>query len=676
MILPVKGLRYWPKGSGERIDPLMTDTGHSALRILALLALTFSSSVHGIRAQETGENCLVCHSNIAVFDGLENPENFVVSPQAFEGSVHEAFGLSCSSCHEEGDYPHAPEAGLSCSPCHADLESRYSESLHGHALDRGNPRAPNCSTCHGKHQILSSFDPRAATHRNRLPETCEACHGQEGLLTDQLVKLPQSYQQYANSVHGRGMAEDGVVAASCTDCHTIHDLRGATDPTSSINPLNVASTCGRCHQEVKQEYDQSIHGRALQAGVTDSPTCIDCHGAHLILSSSDPESPTCGARLARETCGKCHDDPVIISKYGLMEGVVASYLESYHGWASRTGCEVVASCSDCHGAHMVLPTEDPASTISPNNLVGTCATCHEGATQAFATSYNHRTASISGNPVNRVIRTIYLWAIGLIVGGLVLHNLVIMNFFMIKRRREQTSAGETVARFSPSQLAQHLSLTVSFIVLLVTGFALRYPEAWWVVWLARSGMSEGLRGDIHRVSAVVLILTSMYHGYYLLATRPGRKEMRALVLTRRDWTDMVENLRYHTFRSQSRVEFGRYNYTQKGEYWALVWGTMLMVVTGLVLWFPTVAVRFLPGVVIPASQTIHFYEACLAGLVILVWHFFFVVFHPEEYPMNWTWITGRMSKKAAQDHHGEWYRKEASELEDAAEVPAQPHEDQ
>jgi formate dehydrogenase gamma subunit len=502
----------------------------------------------------------------------------------------------------------------------------------------------------------------ADTHRNQLPNLCGGCHGQEGLLTDQLVRLPQSYQQYANSVHGLGIEEGVPPAAACTDCHRIHDLRGATDPASAINPLNVASTCGRCHGAVREEYDRSIHGRALQAGVTDSPTCTDCHGAHLILSSSNPDAPTCGARLARDTCGKCHDDPVIISKYGLQDGVVGSYLESYHGWASRSGCQVVASCSDCHTAHRVLPAEDSASSISPGQVVETCGRCHEGATEAFANSYNHRTASMSGNPVNRVIRAIYLWAILLIVGGMVIHNLVIMNFFMIRRRREEGAPGETVTRFSRNQLVQHLLLTVSFLLLVVTGFALRYPEAWWVEWLTRAGMTEGLRGDLHRAGAVMLLFTSLYHGYYLLATRGGRRELRALLPTRKDWNDLWSNLRYHTFRSTKKVEFGRYDYTQKAEYWALVWGTILMALTGLVLWFPTVAARLLPPVVIPASQTIHFYEAVLAVLVILVWHFFFVVFHPEEYPMSWTWITGRMSRKAAKEHHGEWYRKEFSKV--------------
>jgi cytochrome b subunit of formate dehydrogenase len=92
-----------------------------------------------------------------------------------------------------------------------------------------------------------------------------------------------------------------------------------------------------------------------------------------------------------------------------------------------------------------------------------------------------------------------------------------------------------------------------------------------------------------------------------------------------------------------------------------------MILTGLILWFPVEAARFLPGALIPAAQTIHYYEAWLATLAILVWHFFFVIFHPEEYPMSWTWLTGRISKKAVQEHHTKWYEEETGEtVEDEA----------
>jgi formate dehydrogenase gamma subunit len=481
-----------------------------------------------------------------------------------------------------------------------------------------------------------------------------------------VVRLPQSFQQYAMSVHGAGAARGVAVAASCADCHSVHDLKGAMDPDSRINPLNVASTCGQCHPDIQLRYERSIHSRALQVGVTDSPTCTDCHGEHLILSPGDPEAGTCGARQATETCGECHNDPLIISKYGLQAGVVGSYLDSYHGWAAQRSCDLTATCVDCHSAHSVLPEEDPASTIHAHNLVATCGQCHEGADTAFAASYNHRTASMADNPVNRIIRGVYLWLIVLVIGGMVLHNLVIMNYFMIRRRREHAANGGTVTRFTRNEVFQHLTLTVAFVVLAITGFALRFPEAFWVEWLTGMGMTEVLRRNVHRAAGVLLFLTSFYHAYYVLVTVRGREELKAMLPATGDLKDLRDNLRYHTFRSDKKVKFGRYDYSQKGEYWALVWGTVIMAATGLVLWFPTVIARFLPAVLIPASQTIHYYEAWLATLAVLVWHFFFVIFHPEEYPMSWTWLTGKMTKESAKEHHARWYDEEIRSQDAAA----------
>jgi formate dehydrogenase gamma subunit len=636
------------------------------------MGLVFLSFPHPGAAQGADDPCLMCHSMAAMFEATGDPERYVVTQESLAGSVHGPLGMSCSSCHQNMEFPHPENAKATCSPCHAGIEAEFAESLHGYALARGNERAPDCSTCHGTHDILPSSDPRAATHKVRLPNTCAQCHGEVGLLTDQYVRLPQSFQQYALSVHGEGTSRGIAAAASCSDCHSVHAVKGAADPESRINPRNVATTCGQCHPDHQLQYDQSIHGRALQAGVTDSPTCTDCHGEHLILSPSDPDAKVSGARQAIETCGECHNDPLIIAKYGLQGGVVGTYLDSYHGWATRGGDGQSATCIDCHSAHLVLPAEDPASTVSAQNVVSTCAQCHEGATAAFAASYDHQSTSITENPVNRFIRKVYIWLIVLVIGGMVLHNMLIMNYYMIKRRKEQSGNGATVVRFTINEVFQHLALTVSFITLVITGFALRFPEAFWVQWLSFLGMSEDVRGNIHRVAGVALILTSAYHAWYVLANKRGRTELKALFPSWRDVVDAVDNLLYYTFRSKRKVKFGRYDYSQKAEYWALVWGTIVMAITGLVLWFPTFTARHLPALVIPASQTVHYYEAWLATLAVIVWHFFFVMFHPEEYPMSWTWLTGKMSTKFVKEHHTQWYEDEIEPLGDEKEEQVNP----
>ncbi len=243
-----------------------------------------------------------------------------------------------------------------------------------------------------------------------------------------------------------------------------------------------------------------------------------------------------------------------------------------------------------------------------------------------------------------------------VIGGMVLHNIVILNYHMIKAREHQTE-GKKVTRFDRHQIIQHLALSITFIMLAVTGFALKFPDAWWVKMLSAIGFSEGIRSVTHRVMAIGLIGCSVYHIVYLFMTRRGREEWSALLPAKTDVSDLTENMSYHLNQRKDAPKFDRYDYSQKAEYWALIWGTILMIATGFVLWFPAQLSPLLPSWAIPVSQTIHLYEAWLASLAIIVWHFFFVIFHPEEYPMSWTWLTGKISLDLVKHRHGRWYDK-------------------
>jgi cytochrome b subunit of formate dehydrogenase len=171
-------------------------------------------------------------------------------------------------------------------------------------------------------------------------------------------------------------------------------------------------------------------------------------------------------------------------------------------------------------------------------------------------------------------------------------------------------------------------------------------------------MTEPVRATLHRVFAVMMVITALSHMWDIFLTERGREEFKAMMPRLVDLKDFLANIRFHTWRSQREVKFGRYDYSQKAEYWALIWGTILMIITGFILWFPGEVVKLLPSWTVTASQTIHYYEAWLATLAIIVWHFFFVIFHPEEYPMSWTWLTGKMSERAVKKHHARWYEEE------------------
>jgi formate dehydrogenase gamma subunit len=220
-------------------------------------------------------------------------------------------------------------------------------------------------------------------------------------------------------------------------------------------------------------------------------------------------------------------------------------------------------------------------------------------------------------------------------------------------------------RFDRIQIAQHMTLAVTFILLVLTGFALRYPEALWVKWTGIAFLSEPLRSWSHRILGVALILFSVVHVFYVALSRRGREEFKAMLPTFQDILDFRDNMGFHVWATKRKPRFGRYDYTQKAEYWALVWGTGLMAITGLVLWFPVVATSWAPAWIVSISETIHFYEAWLAMLAIVVWHFFFVMFHPEVYPMSWIWLTGKMPEHELQAVHGRWYDEEVADMLDA-----------
>jgi formate dehydrogenase gamma subunit len=632
---------------------------------------------HPVAGGPGGPGCVQCHGTHAVASESKRPEELQSSclqchpriQEEFRQSVHADFNEGranshCFDCHGE-HRSRAPSdttlrvlnespAEATCGACHAESVARYNQSLHAFALAAGSPRAPRCESCHGAHNIRRLSDPLSPVNRSRQVKTCAQCHSQLGITLDPDIRLPRSFENYQESTHGRLLARGNKDVPVCTDCHGGHAIRSSSDPQSTIAQRNIDVTCGRCHPKEQELYRQSIHYRAVRFGIADSPTCTGCHGEHLLLSPKDPLSRVSHARQAQETCGRCHENPIIIRKYGLAPGVVATYEDSYHGLATRAHSKNTPTCSDCHTAHAVRTHRDSLSTIYPANVAATCQKCHPRADAAFAQSYTHQALQPAKGGVNYWITRVYWVLIAVIIGGMVLHNLVILNFHMLAAKRRQT-AGRKIVRFDTHQLIQHMALTISFILLAVTGFALKYPDAWWVKFLSGIGLEEPLRRILHRIMAVILIACGIYHVVYLFLTRRGREEWAAMILAKSDLTDLADTMKYHTNLSPQKPSYGRYDYSQKAEYWALIWGTMAMIVTGLILWFPAQLSPLLPRWAVTAAQTIHLYEAWLATLAVVVWHFFFVIFHPEEYPMSWTWLTGKISLEHVRHRHGRWY---------------------
>ena len=629
--------------------------------ILTLLACCFgaaSSSAAQAQPKPKDAACLACHADptlTAEPDASGHRVSLFVDPVKMAGSIHSSF--ACVDCHKDvRSSPHEKTpARITCAQCHAQAQSAYAHSLHATARKPDGSAPAVCTDCHGDaHAILPPGDPKSLVYRANIPATCGACHGQNFLM-ESTGNSSQPFVSYQQSVHGRAIENGSQQAAVCTDCHGAHSVLPANDAASLINKFNVPATCGKCHAGVTAVYTQSIHGQAIARGNTLAPVCTDCHGIHSIKAPSDPNSPVAERNLSTDTCARCHQGVRLTQEFGVVGNRVSTYLDSYHGLASQEGSVLVANCSSCHGVHNILPSSDPRSTINPANLEQTCGQCHKGATRRFALAKVHvdidgGRASDAGTRAVRYIRWFYIPLILLVIGGMFLHNAVIWRAKLLARRRAQI---DTVQRMTPNQRAQHLVLLTSFFVLVVTGFALRFPDSplFRNQFASLLGLSEHWRSIIHRIAGVALIADGVYHLFYIAFTRDGRRLFRDLLPTWRDLADPFAVMLHYTGFRKQKPKFGRFSYAEKAEYWALVWGTVLMAVTGIMLWAKVPVGNLLARWWIDAATAVHFYEAILATLAILVWHLYQVIFDPDVYPMNWAWRDGTMPRRQYAEEH-------------------------
>jgi cytochrome b subunit of formate dehydrogenase len=647
------------RGGSLRVDPAaLAASPHAALACAACHTGT-GDIPHAERLPKV--RCVSCHADAA--------RAVTASVHGGAGGARAAAGAgaSCVGCH--GTHAMKPAARMgaeACATCHAATVKAVEGSAHAAAIAGAAPEGSTCRGCHGPaHGLLSHRDAAAPVSRGKLAETCAHCHADRELMTQRKITIPAAYTLYKESVHGRS-TDSG--AATCSDCHESHDLRGANDPASSIFKPNIPATCGRCHAQEARDYDESVHGTALARGVTRSPVCTDCHGEHRIRGPREAGSPVSSAGVTA-TCSHCHEAAGIRETYGLPAGRLSSYQDSYHGLAARGGSPAVANCASCHEYHRILPSSDARSAVAPGNLPTTCGKCHPGAGERFASGAVHEAMESPSRPLLRWVRLAYLALIALTIGGMAFHNGLDFVAKLRRRLREHLggmarhaeAAQRWVVRMTLAERIQHVALAVSFFTLVYTGFALKFPEGWPFAWLARLEGGHAWRSNIHRVAAVVMVVTSLVHLVYLFGRR-GRAMLGAMLPRWQDARDALANMLHLAGVRPTPPKFEHFGYIEKAEYWALVWGTVIMTVTGFALWFENQALRWFDKWVLDLATIVHYYEAWLAFLAIMVWHVYQTVLNPDVYPMNWTWITGRISDEQLRHEHGaEWERLRAEE---------------
>ena len=510
----------------------------------------------------------------------------------------------CTSCHEQGQ--------------------KLAKSAHAEL---------SCDTCHEKHETVP--------HPANIPKpVCSNCHADQA-------------GDYDKGVHGQARKGGNDAAPDCSLCHGgAHELLA---PKSQAFRMAVPDTCGMCHTEVVGQFRSSVHGQALARGVTQAPLCTDCHGEHKILKHTNAASSVNVSNI-RDTCGSCHGDVRLTRKFGMPSDRLVSFDSSFHGLAAKSGSQTVANCASCHGVHNILPSSDPKSTVNAKNLPTTCGKCHAGAGTRFAITQVHVAEGATEPEALKWVRQFYLLIIPVTIGLMMLHQggdwirkLVRLRFQKQRAAPLARSAihGDHELRMLPFERIQHALLALSFLTLVWTGFALKYPDQWWARPLLMLEGRHSMRSLIHRVAAVVFMGVSVTHLLSLIVNRKLRDHWKEMLPNINDPREALAGFAYNLGLGDQPPVRSPHSYIEKAEYWAVVWGAIVMIASGSLLWANNIAMKLLPKAWLDISTSVHFYEALLATLAIVVWHFYSIIFDPDVYPLNTAFLTGKAVKNPA-----------------------------
>jgi cytochrome b subunit of formate dehydrogenase len=606
--------------------------------------------------------CDSCHEDRAFLAGkADTPEHeaaLFVPDSILIGTRHEGEPRSCGSCHEaEGrDWAasiHAPNGtnkqdaptcvtchtahrvygaddsrsptypfnvATLCGECHGDPNiigeyfqdpeeaqarvavEQYYETVHGWGLvSAGLVTSATCNDCHESHKVLPASSPESSVHRANVVNTCGNCH----------VGIVEAYEE--GSAHGAAYraelrGEEGEHAPACVDCHTSHSIVEVDEPRWFVG---VVEECGKCHEDVYDTYFDTYHGQVTRLGAGLTAKCSDCHTAHNMRPTDDPQSSVYPMNLVK-TCSKCHP--------GANQNFVRYYA---HGdnqdrerypvlfWSFWLMTTLLVSVWSFFTIHSILWFIRLKIEI-------------------------RRRRKAQGGRARRRMR--------LRLGN---RSWPLPWPAEKKLSAADRGSGPYVWRFSGLERILHLMVIVSFFGLVITGIPLLYSHTAWArlfIWVMGGFQAAGL---IHRICAV---LTFAYFFIHVgdLTVRMYRSENRkgffwgpdSMIVQPKDLRDATQMFKWF-FGRAPQPRFDRFNYMDKLDYWGEFWGIMIIGGSGLILWFPTFFSYFLPGWVFNVATIVHGIEALLAAGIIFSIHFFNVNLRPEKFPVDIVMFTGR-----------------------------------
>ncbi len=241
-----------------------------------------------------------------------------------------------------------------------------------------------------------------------------------------------------------------------------------------------------------------------------------------------------------------------------------------------------------------------------------------------------------------------------------------------KRREKLHEEGEMFQRFNWNFRFQHMVMFTSVILLIITGMPIKFPD--FVLSRYLVNLWGGIHNStmVHRFGAVMLIYFMVHHLFYTVLSRQGRRDFVLLIPTPKDARDAAQNIRHFLGKSPEKPRFGRFSYIEKFDYWAVYWGCVIMIGSGLFLWFEGIVLKYFPKYVLDVAHEMHSDEAMLATLAIVIWHFYNVHFNPDRFPGTLLWWHGRISEHEMKEEHPLEYEEIMAKRSkrESAEVPS------
>ena len=222
---------------------------------------------------------------------------------------------------------------------------------------------------------------------------------------------------------------------------------------------------------------------------------------------------------------------------------------------------------------------------------------------------------------------------------------------MKKTSPSEKKPQKTIKRFSLQFRIQHMVLASSVIILIFTGIPIWCFAKPSYIWWSEGAWWFDMVRWLHRFSGFALMAVSLYHMGYTTFTKEGRREFFHLLPRWKDVTDVTFNVMYFFGLRKERPRFGRYTYYEKFDYWAVYWGCVIMIGTGLVLWFDYFSAKYISWFPYKLAAEVHADEAILAALSLFIWHFYNVHYNPKRFPGTMLWWHGEISKEEMMDDH-------------------------